>query len=112
VSIPALVGAADERITLLFSGSACQHSYATLEQNLMRIPGVTRIDSHTVPNHILIDADSALVDPDSLVVRANNLLEAEPPCRITRMKSCISADLRTTIGQTPEETSSISQFGQ
>lgn len=109
---PTLAYTADERIALLLTGSACPQSYATLEQNLIQIPGVMRINLHTVPDHVLIDADPAVIDADLLVKRSNDLLEAHTPCRAALMRSCISADRRTTIGRATQETPPILQFGQ
>ena len=104
--LPFLAHAADDRIVLLLTGTACPQGYAALKHTLTRIPGVRRIDLHTVPDHALIDADTAVTDADALAAQVNNVLAANPTCRATIMKSCVSADPRTARDQVSQEPNS------
>lgn len=99
ICLPALAHAADERITLMLAGTACPQSHAVLEQYLLRVPGVRQIDLHAIPDHILIDADMTVVAAGVLATQVNEVLAAQPPCRATIMKSCISAELRMKSGR-------------
>jgi hypothetical protein len=110
--LPTLAHAADERIALMLAGSACPQNQATLERRLHEIPGVRHIDLHAIPDHVLIDADMSMVNGEALATQVNDLLAARPPCRVTLMKSCVSADLRVMGGQVRRETSSMVQLGQ
>lgn len=95
ICLPSLAFAAEERIVLLLTGTACPQGYAALTHTLTRVPGVRRIDLHTVPDHALIDADTAVTDVQVLTAQVNDVFATYPPCRATSMKSCISADPRT-----------------
>ncbi len=99
--LPFPAHASDDRIALLLTGDACALSHGALKQKLSRVAGVRQIDLHAVPNHALIDADTAVVDADSLASQVNDILAAQPPCRATPLKSCISSDLRTASTKTP-----------
>lgn len=109
ICLPSLAYAADERISLMLTGVACPQSHAILAHKLTRVPGVRQIDLHAVPDHALIDADTAVVDAESLATQVNDILSAQPPCHAAIMKSCISADLRIPRDQEPRETSSIAR---
>lgn len=112
IYLPALSHAADERIALMLTGTACPRNQATLERKLLEIPGVRHIDLDAVPDHVLIDADMSMVSGEALVTQVNALLAARPPCRATLMKSCISADLGVMGGRVTRETPSMVQLGQ
>lgn len=107
--LPFLAHAADERIVLGFTGTVCPQGYAALEHTLTRIPGVRKIDLHTLPDHALIDADTAVTDAETVAAQVNDILAAHPACRATIMKSCISADLRTPLDQVSREPISIAR---
>lgn len=112
ICLPSFLYAADERVSLMLTGVACPQSHAILEHTLTRVPGVRQIDLHAVPDHVLIDADIAVVDAESLATQVNDILSAQPPCHAMIMKSCISADRRIPRGQEPRETSSIARRSQ
>jgi hypothetical protein len=103
ICLPSLAFAADERIVLLLTGTACPQGYAALNHTLTRVPGVRRIDLHTVPDHALIDADTAVTDVEGLTAQVNDVLATYPTCRATSMKSCISAAPRTARDQVSPE---------
>lgn len=101
LGLPFPTHAADDRIALLLTGDACALSHGVLKQKLSRVAGVRQIDLHAVPDHVLIDVDRAVIDADSLIPQINDILAAQPLCRATPMKSCISADLRPPSTTTP-----------
>ena len=103
ICLPSLAFAADERIVLLLTGTACPQGYAALKHTLPRVPGVRRIDLHTVPDHALIDADTAVTDVEVLTAQVNDVLATYPTCRAASMKSCISAAPRTARDQVSQE---------
>jgi len=100
MSSPILAQAANERITLLLTGAACPQSRAALERKLLEIPGVRQINLHAVPDHVLIDADTAVVDVELLASQVNAILATHLPCQATIMTSCISSDFHVSGGQT------------
>ena len=111
MSSPVLAQAADKRITLLLTGAACPQSRAALERKILEVPGVRQIDLHTVPDHVLIDGDTAVVDVELLASQVNAILATHPPCRATIMTSCISSDFRVIGAQAAPGISSIVQIG-
>jgi len=106
MSSPILAQAANERITLLFTGAACPQSRAALERKLIEIPGVRQINLHAVPDHVLIDADTAVVDVELLASQVNAILATHLPCQARIMTSCISSDFHVSGGQTAPAISS------
>ena len=112
IYLPSLAPAADGRITLMLTGTACRESHAALERKLIEVPGVRQINLHAIPDHVLIDANTAVIDVELLATHVNAILATHPPCHATIMNSCISADLRMTNGQATRETSPIARLGQ
>ena len=111
MSSPVLAEAADKRITLLLTGAACPQSRAALERKVLEVPGVRQINLHAVPDHVLIDGDTAVVDVELLASQVNAILATHPPCHATIMTSCISSDFRVTGAQAAPEISSIVRIG-
>src|SRR5215831_2963840 len=111
ISSPILAQAADKRITLLLTGAACPQSRVALERKLLELPGVRQINLHAVPDHILIDGDTAVVDVGLLASHINAILATHPPCRATIMTSCISSDFHVSGAQAAPEISSSVQLG-
>lgn len=112
ISSPILAQATNERITLLLTGAACPQGHAALERKLLEVPGIRQINLHAVPDHVLIDADTAVVDVELLAGQVNAILATHPPCDATIMKSCISADPRITSDRRSRGSSSASPHGR
>ena len=112
ICLPSLAPAADERIALMLAGIACPESHAAMERKLIEVPGVRQIHLHAIPDHVLIDANTAVVDVELLATQVNAILATHPSCRATIMKSCISADLRVTTGQVARAPATIARPGQ
>lgn len=112
IYLPSLAPAADGRITLMLTGTTCRESHAALERKLLEVPGVRQINLHAVPDHVLIDVNTAVVDVELLATQVNAILATHPPCHATIMNSCISADLHVTSSLGSRVDSSIAQFGQ
>jgi len=112
LSLPSLGLAADERVALMLVGGACPQNHAALERELLELPGIRQINLHAVPDHVLIDADTAIVDVELLAGQVNAILATHPPCHATIMKSCISADPRITSNRMSRGSSSAAPHGR
>jgi hypothetical protein len=77
----------------MLMGTACAQNHALLKEHLMQMAGVRQVDLNAVPDHVLVDADRAIVSPQILEAEVTRILSTTPPCRAEIMKSCISANL-------------------
>ena len=58
---------------------------------LAQVPGVTRVEPDSVPDHVLIDVVGGQVTSEDLLAAARRRLIPGMRCRIEIMQSCISA---------------------
>ena len=86
----------------MLTGTACSQSYPLLKEHLVQMAGVRHVDFNAVPDHVLIDADTAITSPQSLEAETTRILSAHPPCRAEIMKSCISANPHSPSMQGPK----------
>lgn len=88
---PVAAGTSHERVALFLSGQDCPSFHRSLTAELAQVPGVTGVDSDSVPDHVLIDVVSARVAPEELLATARRRVGSDTRCRVEIMKSCISA---------------------
>ncbi|HJU04338.1 MAG TPA: heavy-metal-associated domain-containing protein [Nitrospiraceae bacterium] len=86
----AIAGARVERVTLMLDGETCVASQAAVEAALRALDGVQAVDLRTVPGHVLVDVDAALLTPDQVASAVHKQL-MDQRCTPVVMKSCISA---------------------
>ena len=80
-----------ERVALFLSGQDCLSFHRSLAVELAQVPGVTRVEPDSVPDHVLIDVVSGQVTSEDLLAAARRRLIPGMRCRIEIMQSCISA---------------------
>ena len=80
-----------ERVALFLSGQDCPSLRPSLAAELAQVPGVTRVEPDSVPDHVLIDVVSGQVTSEDLLAAARRRLIPGMRCRIEIMQSCISA---------------------
>lgn len=80
-----------ERVALFLSGQDCPSFRRSLAAELAQVPGVTRVEPDSVPDHVLIDVVSGRVAPEDLLAAARRHLRPDTHCQVEIMKSCISA---------------------
>ncbi len=80
-----------ERVALFLSGQDCPSFRPSLAAELAQVPGVTRVEPDSVPDHVLIDVVGGQVTSEDLLAAARRRLIPGMRCRIEIMQSCISA---------------------
>lgn len=80
-----------ERVALFLSGQDCPSFRRSLAAELAQVPGVTRVEPDSVPDHVLIDVVGGQVTSEDLLAAARRRLIPGMRCRIEIMQSCISA---------------------
>lgn len=80
-----------ERVALFLSGQDCPSSRRNIAAELAQVPGVTRVDSDSVPDHALVDVVIGMVAPDDLLAAARRSVSPGAHCQVEIMRSCISA---------------------
>ena len=80
-----------ERVALFLSGQDCLSFHRSLAAELAQVPGVTRVEPDSVPDHVLIDVVGGQVTSEDLLAAARRRLIPGMRCRIEIMQSCISA---------------------
>lgn len=80
-----------ERVALFLLGQGYPSFHRSLAAELAQVPGVTRVESDSVPDHVLIDVVSGQVTSEDLLAVAPRHLLPGMRCRIEIMQSCISA---------------------
>ena len=80
-----------ERVALFLSGQGCLSSRGTIAAEVAQVPGVTRVDVESVPDHALVDVVSGAVTPEELLAAARRPTLKGARCEVEIMKSCISA---------------------
>ncbi len=85
-----------ERVALSLSGQDCSSYHRTIAAELAQVPGVTRVDLDSVPDHALVDVVSGMVLPEALIQAAARGIAPGARCEADLMKSCISADSSPT----------------
>ena len=88
---PANADTSHERVALFLSGQDCPSFRPSLAAELAQVPGVTRVEPDSVPDHVLIDVVSGRVAPDDLLAVARRHVRPDTVCRVEIMQSCISA---------------------
>ncbi len=88
---PVNAGTSHERVALFLSGQDCPSFSRSLAVELAQVPGVTRVEPDSVPDHVLIDVVSGQVTPDDLLAVARRHVRPDTGCRVEIMQSCISA---------------------
>jgi len=88
---PVNAGTSHERVALFLSGQDCPSFSRSLAVELAQVPGVTRVEPDSVPDHVLIDVVSGQVTPDDLLAVARRHVGPDTGCRVEIMQSCISA---------------------
>ena len=88
---PVNAGTSHERVALFLSGQDCPSFSRSLAAELAQVPGVTRVEPDSVPDHVLIDVVSGRVAPEDLLAAARRHLRPDTHCQVEIMKSCISA---------------------
>ncbi len=88
---PANADTSHERVALFLSGQDCPSFSRSLAAELGQVPGVTRVEPDSVPDHVLIDVVSGQVTPDDLLAVARRHVRPDTGCRVEIMQSCISA---------------------
>lgn len=88
---PVNAGTLHERVALFLSGQDCPSFSRSLAAELAQVPGVTRVEPDSVPDHVLIDVVSGQVTPDDLLAVARRHVRPDTGCRVEIMQSCISA---------------------
>lgn len=91
LAVPAAAETVQERVALSWSGPDCAARYPAIEAVLTGISGVTRVDSTSVPDHMLVDLLRGSVAPEELPATARRALSEGLYCEVDIMKSCISA---------------------
>lgn len=82
-----------ERVALSLSGEDCFSHHKAISATLVQVPGVTRVDLESVPDHVIVDIESGVVTPENLSAAVAQRLHFGTQCRAEIMKSCISASL-------------------
>ncbi len=80
-----------ERVALFLSGHECRSFHPSIAAELAQVPGVTRVDLESVPDHALVDVVSGGVTPENLLAAARRAMLNGVRCQAEIMKSCISA---------------------
>lgn len=88
---PANADTSHERVALFLSGQDCPSFSRSLAAELAQVPGVTRVEPDSVPDHVLIDVVGGQVTSEDLLAAARRRLIPGMRCRIEIMQSCISA---------------------
>lgn len=82
-----------ERVTLMLNGSSCESSRPSIEAAIKELPGVWRVDGHSVPDHLLIDVEKGRMTVDELSRKLVEFPVAKSSCQVSAMQSCITADM-------------------
>ena len=90
---PVAAETSQERVALSLSGPDCSSQRPSVGAALTQIPGVSRVDLESVPDHALVDVANGAVTPEELSAAAVRGLTTSTQCHIEIMKSCISASL-------------------
>ena len=93
---PVSADSSHERVALFLSGQDCSFSRQTIAAELTQVPGVTRVDLDSVPDHALIDVVRGVTVPEALIEAAVRGVTPGARCQPETMKSCISATSSTT----------------
>lgn len=80
-----------ERVAISLSGQDCPSFSRTVAAALAQVPGVSHVDSDSVPDHVLVDVASALATPEALLEAAARGIEPRVRCQVDIMRSCITA---------------------
>ncbi len=88
---PAAAETLHERVALSLSGPDCSSQRPSIGAALAQIPGVSRVDFESVPDHVLVDVARGRVMPEALKMAAAGTMMPGVQCLADIMKSCISA---------------------
>ncbi len=83
-----------ERLPLTMSGAGCGSKEAELTTVLKAIPGVTAVDFHRVPDHVLVDISTGTTNAEDVINRVNNAASTWQ-CKVEFIQGCISAGMPT-----------------
>lgn len=83
-----------ERLPLTMSGPGCGSKETELTTVLKAIPGVTGVDFHRVPDHVLVDITTGTTNAHDVINRVNDAASAWQ-CKVEFIQGCISAGMPT-----------------